>query len=133
MKTGSYLLIGMPALAVAIVVIVTLGIQHDSTMITPSKPYLNNSDTIFVPDEKKARELAERYVDELNTGTYGCRFDSLSGIFDAKSNLQYVRIGYDCNRYVGAFVILEDPDMTRVINVTTYPLTRFGPWIIMHV
>jgi hypothetical protein len=128
MKTGNYFLIGMPVLAVLIVVVVTLGIPHNSNnMIIPSKPYLNGSDTSFVPDEKKARELAERYVDELHIGTYGCHFDSLSWIFDAKSNLQYVRIGYDCDRYVGAFVIFEDPSMTRIINVTTYPLTRFGP------
>ncbi len=128
MKTRSYFVIGMSVLAVVIVVIVTLGMPPDSNIvITPSKPYLNNSATSFVPDEKKARALAERSVDELKTGTYGCHFDSLSGVFDGKSNLQYIQVGYNCDKYVGAFVILEDPEMTRIINVTTYPITFHGP------
>lgn len=128
MKTGNYFVTGVSVLAVMIVVIVTFGIPHDSsTMIIPSKPYLNNSDAIFVPDEKKARTLAESSVDELKTGTYGCHFDSLSGVFDGKSNLQYIKIGYNCDKYVSAFVILEDPEMTRIVNVTTYPITFHVP------
>lgn len=128
MKTGNYFVIGISVLAVVIMVIVTLGMPHDSdTLIIPSKPYLNNSDASFVPDEKKARALAESPVDELKTGTYGCHFDSLSGVFDEKSNLRYIQIGYSCDKYVGAFVILEDPEITRIINVTTYPITFHGP------
>ena len=128
MKTLHYSIIAIFVFVVVIIIIVEYPIPHGSSiMITPSKPYIDNTseNSHFTIDEQKARSLAENSVDELKT-TYGCHFDSLTGIVDNSSKLQYVRVGYNCNKYVGAFVIMEDPQLNHVINVTTYPISRFG-------
>jgi hypothetical protein len=81
-------------------------------------------------DESKARSLAENSLDELKTTSYGCHFDGVSGIFGTDSNgtskLEAVRVGYNCNsKYVGGFLVTEDPQLTKIINVTAYPSDRF--------
>ncbi len=130
MKTLHYSIITVLIVSVAIVIIIEFPIPHSGTiMIIPSKPYQSNA-TENTIDEKKARDLAEKNVDELKT-SYGCHFDSLSGVFatypNGTSTLEAVRVGYNCNHpYVGSFVIIEDPQLTKVINVTAYPSSRFG-------
>lgn len=130
MKTLHISIISILVVITILVIIIEFPIPHSGTiMITPSKPYQSNV-TQNAIDEKKARELAESNVDELKT-SYGCHFDSLSGIFttypNGTSTLEAVRVGYNCNHpYVGSFVIIEDPQLTKVINVTAYPNNRFG-------
>lgn len=117
--------------SVAIAIIVEFPMPYSgTTTITPSKPYQSDT-TGNTIDEQKARSLAESYVDELKVMSYGCQFQSVSGIYGTDSNgtskLNAVQVGYTCtSRYVGAFVILEDPQLTKVLNVTTFPSSRFG-------
>ncbi len=117
--------------SVAIVIVIEFPIYRGpNALIVPSKPYQSDA-TENTIDEKKARSLAESYVDELKIISYGCQFQSLSGIYGTDSNgvskLNAVQVGYTCtSRYVGAFVIIEDPQLTKVLNVTTFPSSRFG-------
>ena len=117
--------------SVAIVIIIEFPIYRGpNALIVPSKPYQYDT-TENTIDEQKARSLAESYVDELKTMSYGCQFQSLSGIYGTDSNgtskLNAVQVGYTCtSKYVGAFVIIEDPQLTKVLNVTTFPSSRFG-------
>ena len=131
MKTLHYSIIAVLIVSIAIVIIIEFPIPYSgTTTIVPSK--LSQSDTTAnTIDEQKARSLAESYVDELKVMSYGCQFQSVSGIYVTDSNgvskLNAVQVGYTCtSRYVGAFVIIEDPQLTKVLNVTTFPSSRFG-------
>jgi hypothetical protein len=131
MKILHYSIITVLIVSIAIIIIMEFSIPYfRTTTITPSKPYQSNA-TENTIDEQKARSLAESYVDELKTISYGCQFQSVSGIYGTDSNgaskLNAVQVGYTCSsRYIGAFVIIEDPQLTKVLNVTTFPSSRFG-------
>ncbi|SRR5690348_2999285 len=131
MKTLHLYIIAVLIVSVAIVIIIEFPIYRGpNALIVPSKPYQYDT-TENTIDEQKARSLAESYVDELKTMSYGCQFQSLSGIYGTDSNgtskLNAVQVGYTCtSKYVGAFVIIEDPQLTKVLNVTTFPSSRFG-------
>jgi hypothetical protein len=132
MKTLHYYIIAVLIVSIAIVIMIEFPIPYSGTvMIVPSGPHVLGTTIRNTIDEQKARSLAESYVDELKTMSYGCQFQSLSGIYgtdsDGASKLDAVQVGYTCtSKYVGAFVIVEDPQMTKVLNVTTFPSSRFG-------
>lgn len=132
MKTLHYSIITVLIVSIAIIIIVELPIYlGPNALIAPSKPYQSDT-TGKKTDEQKARSLAESYVDELKINSYGCQFQSMSGIYRTDSNstskLDGVQVGYTCaSRYIGAFVIIENPQLTKVLNVTTFPSSRFGP------
>lgn len=128
-------------ISVVIISIVVVLIMHTPPQSRCQEGILSNgicagprydiSSTENIIDEQKARSLAESYVDELKVMSYGCQFQSVSGIYGTDSSgtskLNAVQVGYTCtSRYVGAFVILEDPQLTKVLNVTTFPSSRFG-------
>ncbi|MHB8602600.1 MAG: hypothetical protein ACYC6W_10255 [Nitrosotalea sp.] len=131
MKTLHYSIIAILIFIILITLIIEFPIYRGpNALIVPSKPYQSDI-TENTIDEQKARSLAESYVDELKTISYGCQFQSVSGIYGTDSNgtskLNAVQVGYTCtSRYAGAFVIIEDPQLTKVLNVTTFPSSRFG-------
>lgn len=134
MKTLHYSIIAILAFTIIMIFIIEFPLYRGpSGLITGSKPYQDNmsGNNIGIIDEQKAKSLAENSVSDLKDISYGCSFDSLSGIYKNDSSgspkLQYVRVGYDCIQHIGSFVILEDPQMTRVLNVTTYSISNFGP------
>lgn len=94
---------------------------NNTIMITPS--VLHQDKIRQTIDVQKARQLAENNIDGLTT-SYACHFDSESEMYsnfpNGTSKLEGVRIGYNCNSpYVASFIIVEDPLLTKVINVTS--------------
>ena len=131
MKALHLYMISALIVCIAIVIIIEFPIYRGpNTLMVPSKPYQSDTTEPMI-NEQKARSVAESYVDELKIISYGCQFQSLSGIYGTDSNgiskLNAVQVGYTCtSRYIGAFVIIEDPQLTKVLNVTTFPSSRFG-------
>ncbi|HET6457383.1 MAG TPA: hypothetical protein VFG24_00690 [Nitrosopumilaceae archaeon] len=80
-------------------------------------------------NEQMARELAVNSIGSTLSSS-GYRFDGILCIWGTGTNdtseLKAVRVAYQ-SPSAGALIITEDPQLTKVINATVIPNSRYGP------
>ena len=77
----------------------------------------------------KARELAENSIGQATISSYNLHFDGIDCVFEPSTNgtskLQSIVVSYQ-SPSGWAMTFTEDPLLTKVINSTIFPPTRFG-------